>query len=372
MNIKRILLSCMVMGCLAASAQEAPEAKTEYEFHPHWYLQIQPAGLQYTLGEVDYKDLLSYNFQVGAGYQLNHVVGLRLAINAFQSRAGGVVDTNGTEKHWKWNYIAPMIDVTANLSDVFYGFNPKRLFNVSVYAGVGVNISWHNNNALSIASDYDNYLGYLWDGTHARVAGHAGMIFDFRVCDAVSIGLEAQATTLNDRYNSKKSSNSDWYFNTLLGVRINLGKTYTKKQRELPPLPQERVVEKVVEKIVEVPVEQEVVREVVADPTRCELFFTLSNTEIVSQDNKDKIRHLAEYMEKAPDTKVTITGYADKGTGNAETNMRLSERRAESVANILKSDYGIDASRINIVAKGDTEQPFGIDVQNRACICEVE
>ncbi len=372
MKIKNILLSCMVvMGCLSASAQEAPEARTEYEFHHHWYLQIQPAGMQYTLGEIEYKHLISYNFQVGAGYQINPIIGLRLSVNAFQSRAGGNPVAGEDHVRWKWNYVAPMADLTANLTDAFFGFNPKRVFNFSVFAGIGVNVAWHNDDAIDVAANYDDYLGYLWDDCHARMAGRAGIMLDFRLCDAVSLGLEAQATTLSDRYNSKKAGNSDWYFNALLGVKVNLGKTYTKKEI-LPPMPQERIVEKVVEKVVEVPAEKEVIREVIADPTRCELFFTLSNTEIVSSDNKAKIQHLADYMQKAPDTKVTITGYADKGTGNAEGNMRLSEQRAQGVADILKNQYGIDASRITTVAKGDTEQPFGIGEQNRACICEVQ
>ncbi len=361
----------VVMGCLSASAQEAPEARTEYEFHHHWYLQIQPAGMQYTLGEIEYKHLLSYNFQVGAGYQINPIIGLRLSVNAFQSRAGGDPAGDGNDVRWKWNYVAPMVDLTANLTDAFFGFNPKRVFNFSVFAGFGLNVAWHNDDAINVAYNNDNYLGYLWDDCHARMAGRAGIMLDFRLCDAVSLGLEAQATTLSDRYNSKKAGNSDWYFNALLGVKVNLGKTYTKKEI-LPPMPPERIVEKVVEKVVEVPAEKEVVTEVVSEPTRCELFFTLSNSEIVSQDNKDKIQHLAEYMQKAPDTKVTVTGYADKGTGTAAGNMRLSEKRAQTVANILTNQYGIDASRITTVAKGDTEQPFGIGSQNRACICEVE
>ncbi len=372
MKLKNILLSCMVvMGCLTASAQEAPEARTEYEFHHHWYLQIQPAGMQYTLGEINYKHLMSYNFQVGAGYQINPVIGLRLSVNAFQSRAGGYPEADADHARWKWNYVAPMADLTANLTDAIFGFNPKRVFNFSVFAGIGVNIAWHNDDAIEVEAANPDYLGYIWDDCHARMAGRAGVMLDFRLCDAVSLGLEAQATTLADRYNSKKAGNSDWYFNALLGVKVNLGKTYTKREI-LPPMPPERVVEKVVEKVVEVPAEKEVVTEVVCEPLHCELFFTLSHTEIVSQDNKDKIQVMGEHMQKAPESKVTITGYADKGTGNPEGNMRLSEQRAQAVSTILQNQYGIDASRITTIAKGDTEQPFAIGEQNRACICEVE
>ncbi len=56
MKIKNILLSCLMLsGALSVSAQEA---KTEYVPNPYWYIQIQ-GGAQYTLGEVDFKDLIS-------------------------------------------------------------------------------------------------------------------------------------------------------------------------------------------------------------------------------------------------------------------------------------------------------------------------
>ena len=43
--------------------------------------------------------------------------------------------------------------------------------------------------------------------------------------------LEGNANMISDKYNSKKADNPDWYFNALAGVRINLGKGYTKKAK---------------------------------------------------------------------------------------------------------------------------------------------
>jgi len=61
MNMKKTILSAlMFLGVLSASAQEQ-KGTTEYVFNPHWYIQVQPVGAQYTLGEVDFKDLISYN-----------------------------------------------------------------------------------------------------------------------------------------------------------------------------------------------------------------------------------------------------------------------------------------------------------------------
>ena len=369
---KTILLSgLLAFGGLTASAQESqaqePQEKTEYVFNPHWYVEVQPLGLQYTLGELSFGDLLSYNLQVAGGYNFNSVVGLRLSVNAFQSKAGWEMD--GMQYDWKWNYVAPMVDVTANLSNLICGFNPNRLFNFSVFAGIGANIGFGNDDAAGVKAALDSYYGgnagnlaYLWDGTKARFAGRAGVKGDFRINDMFSVGIELQATTLNDHYNSKKAGNSDWYFNGLVGLKVNLGKTYTTRTVK-SALPAERIVERVVEKVVEKPVKEEV-----ATPMRRDVFFVINSTKL-SVVEKQKVAEIADYMKKFPNSKVDVTGYADKGTGNAKINMGLSQKRADIVKNSLINDYGIDASRITVTAKGDTEQPFDINDLNRVSIC---
>ena len=65
MNIKKTVFATLLAStALCASAQEA---KTEYVFQPHWYVQGQ-FGAQYTLGEVSMGKLISPNAQLGVGY----------------------------------------------------------------------------------------------------------------------------------------------------------------------------------------------------------------------------------------------------------------------------------------------------------------
>ncbi|MDE6002537.1 MAG: OmpA family protein, partial [Prevotella sp.] len=63
---------------------------------------------------------------------------------------------------------------------------------------------------------------------------------------------------------------------------------------------------------------------------------------------------------------------ADKGTGNAKINKRLSLSRAQTVAKALTNQYKIAASRIKVEAKGDTVQPFAKAIENRVAICIAE
>ena len=367
--MKKTILSClMALGVLSASAQDQQPQK-EYVFNPYWYVQIQPLGIQHTLGEVDFGDLNSYNVQAAIGRQFSPIVGGRLAINAWQSKAGSKLD--GQTYKWSWKYVAPSVDVTFDLSTLFCGINPSRKFSVGLFGGLGANVGFSNGCAADVQKEMNvlygvNSLEYLWSGTKVRVFGQAGITGDLKISDAVSIGIELSANTLNDKYNSKKAGNWDWYFNALAGVKINLGdEPYS--VREIPvPEPEIRYVEKVVEKIVEVPAQCPEV-----EPLRRDIFFLINKTEIRPEEAQ-KVKDIADYMNAHPTAKVMVTGYADAGTGNNKINDRLAAGRADEVVKTLKTQYGIAESRISYDSKGSRVQPFDENDMNRVSVCIAE
>jgi len=397
MKLKKIFMSCLLLaGVLSASAQEE-YPKTVYDHNPYWYVQLQ-GGAQYTLGEIDFKDLISPNVQVAIGRQFNPVFGLRLQANAWQSKAGIEFGADaaapGTAK-WKWMYVAPGLDATFNLSNLFCGFNPNRLFNFSVFAGLGANIGWdfdkesNVTNADLIATNYKSTMNmgyapeniaYAWEGTKVRMFGRAGVAGDFKINDNITLGLEVNANTLSDRYNGKKAGNWDWYFNALAGVKINLGKTYSTRTIEAPKVP-EKVIEKVIERVVEKPVPQQVVeptravaqkKEVEETRFRRDIFFLKAGKTWIDKSEYQKVKEVADYMKEHPNCTVEVTGYADRGTGNPKINSNLSQRRAQAVSNMLQRNYGIKKNRIKVDYKGDTIQPFAKEIENRVAICIAE
>ena len=384
MKIKKIFMSCLLLaGVLSASAQEE-YPKTVYDHNPYWYIQLQ-GGAQYTLGEIDFSDLISPNVQVALGRQFSPVFGARLAVNAWQSKAG--IEAAANTYKWKWMYVAPGIDLTFNLSNLFCGFNPNRIFNFSVFGGLGANIGWDNKiddiKAAAVAlypltttaTGTSENTQYAWDGTKVRVFGRAGVAADFKVSDAVTLGLEVNANTLSDRYNSKKAGNWDWYFNALAGVKINLGKTYSTRTIEAPKVP-EKVVERVIERVVEKPAPQVVEptravaekKEVEETKFRRDIFYLKAGKTWIDKSEYKKVKEVADYMKEHPNCTVEITGYADRGTGNPKINNNLSQRRAQAVANMLMRNYGIKKNRIKVDYKGDTIQPFAKEIENRVAI----
>ena len=371
MKMKKTILSClMLLAGLSASAQEQ-KGTTEYVFEPHWYVNIQPLGVQYTLGEVDFGDLLSYNVQAAVGREFNKVVGARLAINAWQSKAGSRIFNN--DYKWKWNYIAPTVDVTFNISNLISGVNPNRVFTFGAFAGLGANIAWGNSEAAQrnteIANAYllnEDPLAYLWDGTKTRFVLQAGLTGDFKINDKLAITLEVSANTLSDKYNSKKAKNWDWYFNALAGLKINFGPTYSTKFIPAPE-PEIRYVEKIVEKVVEVPAAP---AETAAEPLRRDIFFLINKADIRTSE-ASKVSDIVAYLNENKDAKVQVTGYADAGTGNDKINDRLAAKRADAVVAALKK-AGISADRISFDSKGARVQPFADNDSNRVSICIAE
>ena len=382
MKIKNILMSgVMAMSCLTASAQDAP--KTEYVFNPHWYVQGQ-IGAQHTLGEVKFGDLLSPNIQLGVGRQFSPVWGARFSINAWQSK-GGINEyswdpkANGAKigkEKYSWKYISPMIDGTLNLSNALCGYNPNRAVSVGILAGIGLNVGFSNDDAFALAATAATHnhgsenLDYAWDGTKVRFVGRVGANVDFRINDAWSLGIEANANVLSDKYNSKKAGNGDWYFNALVGVRYNIGKTYTTRTIT-PPAPVEKIVERIVEKIVEVPAkatDSQFMKK--ASSIRREVFFTIGKN-LINAEGYKKIDEVAAYMKEFPEATVTVTGYADRGTGSNKINDRIAARRADVVeAELIKR--GVARDRIIKSSKGSRVQPFSDNDMNRVTICIAE
>ena len=372
MKLNKVILSGVVaLSCVSASAQEAD--KTVNVFTPHWYAQAQIGG-QYTLGEIGFGKLLSPNVQVGVGYNFNQVVGARFSLNTWQSKAGQNVA--GNVYKWKWNYVAPMVDATFNLTNLFCEFNPDRLVEVGVFGGIGANIAWGNDEAADaqkaiLAGPGKNLaelqapLENLWDGTKTRFVARVGANVDFRVSDRVKLGVELSANTLSDKYNSKKAGNPDWYFNALVGVKVALGETHTTKVIPAPK-PVEKIIERIIEKPAPAPAPK-VESKVVEENFRRDIFFPIGNTNI-AKSQSTKIAEIVEYMKENPDAKITLTGYADKGTGSAAFNDKIAARRAQTVYNTLAAK-GVAKSRMIKKSMGSRVQPFEENDMNRVTIC---
>ncbi|SEF38800.1 outer membrane insertion C-terminal signal [Xylanibacter ruminicola] len=372
MKMKKAILSClMLMAGLSVSAQEQ-KGTTEYVFEPHWYVQLQ-AGGQYTTGEAKFGDLISPNVQVGVGYQFSKALGARFAVNAWQGKAG--YSKEATDKlgfgdlNYKFNYFAPSIDLTFDLSNIIAGFNPNRVVSFGAFIGGGVNFRSTSDEAEQtrnlIKFTSTDWTPMFENKSAVLPFAQAGLTVDFKVSDAVKLGAELNGNILGDKFNFKDAGNPDSYINLLVGAKIALGKTYSTKFIPAPE-PEIKYVEKIVEKIVEVPA----AAPAAAEPLRRDIFFQINKT-IIRESEAQKVQDIVAYMNQNPTSKVMITGYADAGTGNDKINDRLAAGRADAVVKALKA-AGIAESRISYDSKGARVQPFEDNDSNRVSICIAE
>lgn len=81
--------------------------------------------------------------------------------------------------------------------------------------------------------------------------------------------------------------------------------------------------------------------------------------------------HLEYFVKFLPDgVTLTVTGHADKETGNPRHNMGLSQRRADTVVRTL-TELGARFGKAIKVAKGDTANQFNTPEKNRCVTIEI-
>lgn len=361
-NLWIAVFALLLSGTFASAQERQIKEEGRTEFKRHWFMQVQ-VGAAHTVGEAKFTDLISPAAAVNVGYQFAPAWGARVGVSGWQAKGSWVAP----RQDYQYKYLQGNVDIVSDLSTLFCGFNPKRVLNGYVFAGVGLNRGFDNDEAVAIdAAGYK--MDYLWTEGKFLVAGRMGLGCNLRLNDHLSINIEGNANVLFDKFNSKKAGNADWQFNALLGLNIKFGKGY----KETPPVYYE--AEPVV---VEQPKPAPVVEQpqpkkeaVVVQPMKQDIFFALNSAKI-QDDQKSKINMLVEYLQKNPSAKVKVTGYADANTGNSKINKTLSEKRAANVAEVLKTK-GITPDRIIADSKGDTVQPYKTPEENRVSICIAE
>lgn len=377
MKQKILFFVLLLTGALAVQAQQdasAPQGERRIKepartlFVRHGFMQLQ-GGAAYTIGEADFKDLLSPAAAVGFGYRFGKIFGLRFGASAWQARGSWVYPRHD----YKWKYVQGNADAVFYLSEMFAGFNPRRVLNFYGFVGGGLNYSFDNDEAQAIkTSVYNPEL--LWDGKKMFPAGRGGLGVNIRLSDRLALNLEGNANLLPDKFNSKKAGNPDWHFNALAGLTVKFGKGYRRTEPvyyEPEPKPEPVVKPEPKPEPIVKPEPKPVVKpEPKPEPLTANIRFRIDRAEIRDSE-RSELDKLADYLNAHPKTIALLTGYADRQTGTPAYNAALSKKRAEAVKNYL-TGKGIAPDRIRTDYKGDTEQPFASAVENRVTVCVAE
>jgi len=370
--MKRIMNIAAAVALLFGAATTAAAQSVE-DSYPYNFITVQ-GGAQATLTHYKFTDLITPQVALSVGRYFNSKVGARLHVQGWEVKGGFKPEchpfvANNTD--YKFKAITGDIDLLMNMTNIISPNRTCGLFDWVLLAGFGVNYAWDFDkfNSIIAQSNANNYYvgPEMCDTKHSTFNGRLGTQFNFNVSRALALGLELDANFKNDEFNLKRNYNPDWQVQALVGLTYKFGGP--KKPVAAPVTPPEPV--KVVEqpreepKAVAKPEPKPEPKPVVKEEPLNETFFY--NIRLSDPDPDSKLNKIANWCKKYPQKKVSVRGYADKGTGNPRINEGYAKARAEKVANALKAK-GVPASQLEVTSYGDTVQPFSNNDENRCVI----
>ena len=354
-----IFMVATLMTLSTANAQDNEKGKLKsYNF-----VEAQ-GGVQFTSTDAKIDKLLMPTAGFSIGRYFSPAVGLRLHVNGWQTKGG----FDQLDQYYKFNYITTDADLLLNLTNLF-SKRYNHALNLILVGGFGLTNAWNNDQLKAITAQHQDLNTQLaWDKNRLSHNIRAGLRLETNVTKPLGLSLEVTANSLSDRFNSKANTSDDWMFTAMLGLSIRFGHkyagpTYITKLIDVVDSVwvDEPTTIMVKEKKPVVKMEQKRIEEVV--------FFNIRESEADAAQGIDQaIKKIADLMKTSDDANFTVTGYADKGTGNPKLNKMYALKRAQGVTDKLINEHGIDASRVKSDSKGDTVQPFEENDKNRCVI----
>lgn len=112
------------------------------------------------------------------------------------------------------------------------------------------------------------------------------------------------------------------------------------------------------------------IKEVKNEYNSVRFVFFRNGSAVITADQMPNVTMIADYMKNHPGSKVVIKGYASQ-VGNLDFNIRLAQKRAEAVKDVLVKRYKVAADRIQAEGQG-VGHMFDEESWNRVSICTLE
>ena len=257
-----------------------------------------------------------------------------------------------------------------NLSNMLCGYSDTRVWNFIPYAGVGFLRNFDDNVNAHAAS-----LGVLNTWKLSRKWA-VNLDLSFNISDDDIDGTDASHTVYGTSV-----AKTDRYFTAEIGLTYNLGKATWNKVPDVDAINalHQSQLDALNAQLADANAENDrlnnliknhkcpeaktvTVKEVATAPVS--VFFNIGKSKIASRKDLQNVKAMTE---ASKDAKFVVTGYADSKTGSASYNQKLSQKRAEAVANELVK-MGVSRDNIEIVAKGGVADLTPISYNRRATV----
>ncbi len=361
-------------------------------FWDNWFISAG-GGVQMYFGTADRKEeftkRLTPTADLSIGKWIVPTLGLRLQASGGELK-GVAGDQNALyltgerneEGFWEqsWEQINAHLDIMVNLSNWIGGYRSNRFYEIVPYIGFGAMHACRSNGLTVLTTN-------------------AGIVHKFRLCESIDANLEMKGMVFD-----KKFAGEGGIMNALGGVTAgisykfkqrtfrNTGILLNEKELELAAAQQalakakaDLVVSEAKNKKLNEELEAaatitaeaaeavEAVEKAMENPVvrvnPVVVFFNINTTQISDRDRVN-LKYVAEAIRQNPGKIFTIDGYADNQTGSAAYNLRLSQKRAQNVYNLLTREFGVDPDQLKVTGKGGVDKLFESSSLSRAAIIE--
>lgn len=352
-----------------------------YKGGDNWFISIQ-GGVNHSLSENarfgSFGDMTKPSFALSVGKYFSPAIGARLqfAYMKQESRANSEAIEAYPQIYGDGNYgfnvFGGYLDGLFNLNNIFGQYRESSRFSVVGILGMGFNTSGGFDDKVKAwdkapSEGFAPYKVYTESKTYFALRG--GLQFNYILSKAFDLGLEATFNATDDGYNGTRYDRKwDSYANVMLGLTYHFKDQYGDRRFRYTELNDQSMIDdlnrQINEERAKVQPEPEPVVEVKKEVVKNEVLgmtvsFAIDKYNITDIQKKN-VAEAAKYLEEHTDVNLIVTGYADVQTAYPAYNLKLSERRAKAVYDMMVKEFGVDPSRIRIDFKGDTVQPYQI------------
>lgn len=379
MKSKLVILSLVLAGLATVATAQTKDRYYAESAKDNYFISIgvgaqvcvNPDNSDYGMGKA-----MTPLFNLSVGKLINPVWGVRAQVAGFNTKLNSdfINGDNGVYVKVDNSYFTLRADGMFNISNAIAGYNPDRVFEGYAFLGPQVQFA-----KAEIGGN---------DKTKALVGGTLGLGGAFNINQFWAINVEVRGEVGQSPFGDYSSAVADgavgatvgatYFFGGKKFVKVNNMDLYNalngdiKKYKEL--LAQEQADHNVTKdelaKAKAKPAET-IVKEVeVPYAAPRAIFFTIGSAKIDSK-GKVNLEMAAKVMKENTAVKYVVVGYADKATGSAAGNMKLSEKRAKAVYDALIAN-GVSADQISYKAMGGQDNLWeNSDALTRVVVIEV-
>ena len=364
MRSKLVILSLM-LAAFATVATAQTKSRYYAESAKDNYFISLGVGAQLCVDPNASENGVTPLFNLSVGKLINPVWGFRGMVSGINTKLYSYIDAEGytdanAGRELDKNYFTVRVDGLFNISNAIAGYNPDRKFEFYGFMGPALQFA-----KAEVGGDSD---------LKALINGSVGLGAAYNINKNWALNLEVRGEVSESPFGDYSSTIANGFVGGTFGATYYFGgKKFVKvtneallvaangdiqKYKELLAAEQANlaaVKDELAKEKAKAPVE--VVKEVetvVAGPRA--IFFTIGKSNIDAKGMVN-INLAADIMKANPDVKYVVNGYADKATGSAKTNQKLSEKRAEAVYKALIK-AGVSESQVEWKGNGGQDNMF--------------